>query len=156
MFSVVFLILRRRTDSSRALLRLNRVASNLRTRVCVCVCERAGGAGGKRGPQRRVTAAWQTLHTSLARRGEPINGNRSAPRAAGPLLILDEIESERNVGGESKKRAKGERTKEPNKCKHKGRDSVEILKSTQEDKSWRGNVGKSLKENLSFLLQAGH
>lgn len=65
----------------------------------MCVCERAGGAGGKRGPQRRVTAAWQTLHTSLARRGEPINANRSAPRAAGPLLILDEIESERNVGG---------------------------------------------------------
>ena len=37
-----------------------------------------------------------------------------------------------------------------------GRDSVEILESTQEDKSCRGNVGKSLKKNLSILLQAGH
>lgn len=118
----------------------------LQTHVCLCVC---GHARGERGPQRRVTAAWQTLHTSLARQGEPINANRSAPRAASPLLILDEIESERNVG-ESKKRAKGKLTKAQNKCKHKGRDNVEILKSTQEDKSCRGNVRKSLK-GKSFL-----
>ena len=64
--------------------------------VCVCVCEHAKGECD---PQRRVTAARQTLHTSLARKGEPINANRSAPRAVGPLLILDEIESKRNVAG---------------------------------------------------------
>lgn len=41
----------------------------------------------------------------------------------------------------SKERAKGELTKEQNKCKHKGRDGGEILKSTQEDKSCRGTWG---------------
>lgn len=120
------------------------------SRVCVWTCKRR---------------AWpsEKSYSSVADASHLIGKARRAnqrqqirPSGCRPIAYLGWDRKWKKCGGKTKKRAKGELTKEQNKCKHKRRDSVEILKSTQEDKSCWGNVGKSLKENLSFLLQAGH
>lgn len=69
------------TSLSECLIRVDQGAG--RAPVCWFGEKPCVGMSGeaRAAPPRRATAAWQTLHTSLAKGGEPITAGRSAPRA---------------------------------------------------------------------------
>lgn len=69
-------------------------------------------------PQRRVKVAWQTFHTSLAKQGEPISSNRSAPQAASLFFGMSYREWGKKVWGKRKGCNKKELNK-GSKCKKK-------------------------------------
>lgn len=112
--------------------------------VCLCVC------GGKGVPQRRVTAAWQTLHTSLA-------SEESQSRPTDPPLRLPQYPWWVREQGEERKwrkvpkAAEGEwgRTKEQkgSQCKHKDWR----LNSTK-----RRRDGEELHQKATFSFTEGH